>query len=325
MGNTVETTREIDCEQKRIDALFKFIRSGDCYLPNEFKNDKEFIIDTINIGIAGRICYSLPKDLANDDDIFESLVNNDEYIPKSMLHKITSEENALRLYVNDSVMDKYRFLNKTLQNDKSFALKVLSKSPGEYFSMPHEIRFDEEVQIEAIKLKGTNLCFASDTAKRDTKLVKLAIDGNPYALQHASEELKDDYDIVFYAIQKNPHVLCFASKRLINDKVLLKHVLDNDEYVDVREILPSIERENLLDFIKPFMKRFKEKPFLVAYLDESILNGDFIMDIIFDGIPMLAKYIKHRHMFPAPANKFSITVIDNDKPTKVIMRKRNKK
>lgn len=319
MGNTVGTTREIDYERERMDALFKFIRSDSYKLPDEFKNDKTFIIDAINIGIGERFVCFIPQIFDDDDEIFEAIVNNNIVIPITMLHKITSEENALKLFSKDNMFNKYSFLNETLQHDKSFALKVLSKCPYEYKSMPREIRFDEEVELEAIKLRGTNLCYASRAGRCNRELVKLAIDNNPHALEFASEELRDDYEIVTNAMKKDLYTLTYASKRLINDHGLLKKILRaNSNNVCIQNILRSVEKRTLIELFVPFIKLFKEKPYLIAYLDDSVFCD--MADIIFNEIPILTKYVRFRDLFPAQ----TVTITDNSTPTTVAVRKRNK-
>ena len=66
--------------------------------------------------------------------------------------------------------------------------------------VPSRFRADKEIILEAVKLSGHALVYASDTLKNDQDVVTVAIMSGPRCLKYASDTLKDDKDIVMAAI-----------------------------------------------------------------------------------------------------------------------------
>lgn len=59
---------------------------------------------------------------------------------------------------------------------------------------------NREYVIEAVKVQGSLLEFASEELRNDKEIVLTAIQSNPEALEFASDNLKSDRDVVFESV-----------------------------------------------------------------------------------------------------------------------------
>ena len=56
--------------------------------------------------------------------------------------------------------------------------------------------------LEAVRLNGYALCFASDELRNDREVVLAAVNQEGWALRHASEELQNDREMVLAAVKQ---------------------------------------------------------------------------------------------------------------------------
>ena len=73
---------------------------------------------------------------------------------------------------------------------------------------------DYEIVIDAVRLKGSSLAYASEEFKRNEAIVQTAVRQDGLALQHASEEMCNNEAVVRAAIFQNGRALRFASLAL---------------------------------------------------------------------------------------------------------------
>lgn len=299
MGNALGTTEEtgdrkcikhFNDSDKRRKALIEVIKSETCELPSEFKNDKEFVLDLIKLGYDQHFLRWLPKRLQEDDEILEAAIQHGLFLPSRMARKVISEETMTMLLETGRVSSSCLNFSDTMKSNKSLAIKLIEKYPDEYCSLSPEIRHDEDVSRVAIKLKGFNLYYASDAAKSDIALVKMALESCPIALGWAADECKDDYELVSHAMKKYPNVLNYASARLVNDSDLLEEALYHSRD-SLSGILKKVNIDSLIRYRSYFVKLFNEKPYLIFLIDESLLKHRAIFQYIVREIPAVANYI----------------------------------
>lgn len=86
--------------------------------------------------------------------------------------------------------------------DKKKLLKTIKKN--EHILEKEELKEftkDREFMLEAVKLNGNSLRYASKELKNDKEMVMEAIKNNNLSFAHASERLQNDKDVVFEAIK----------------------------------------------------------------------------------------------------------------------------
>ena len=82
-----------------------------------------------------------------------------------------SEQKVIKVAVSTS----YYFVDKSLFNDKDFAMKLVAVSPDDFYKLSDELKNNKEVVLTAVSVKGFVIKFASDELKRDVELVKIAL------------------------------------------------------------------------------------------------------------------------------------------------------
>jgi hypothetical protein len=309
MGNT-------HTEADKRKALTEFIINGKQFklLPHGIQNDKEFILALIELRIYSLILFDIPYQFREDDDILLAGIDAGLEIPGDMLVRTTREDVAMKLYPNEFSYGYFNKLHKSLQHNKSFALRVLSICPLEYRYMPDELKHDEEVILEALTKNGLVLEFAPENVRSNADFVKIAVasdwnalkfaseelrnnydivlkalDKSPLVLGYAGHKLRDDYDIVRSATQKDPHTLVLASKRLVNDRSLLdkieSHMIDD-------HLLLRLDKRNQVYLIEKIVQRLKDAPWLFCFIKNSILRDPEIYSLIVREVPVLSKYLE---------------------------------
>ena len=79
----------------------------------------------------------------------------------------------------------------------------------------NKIITDREEMLEAVKIDGKALEYASDTLKADREVVLEAVrEYGCYALQYADDTLKADRELVLDAVKINGDALLFADDTL---------------------------------------------------------------------------------------------------------------
>lgn len=79
-------------------------------------------------------------------------------------------------------------------------------------------RDDKNFVIEAVKVNGASLVFASERLRNDAEVAKIAIENDMNAFQYASENLRSNKDLVLHTVRMWGTPLEYASEELRNDK-----------------------------------------------------------------------------------------------------------
>ena len=94
--------------------------------------------------------------------------------------------------------------------EKEKALELI-RNRGSLDSIPKKFWKDKEFVLEAVRIDGNALQYASDKLKNDREVVLEAVKEKVFALQFASDELKNDKEFVLEALKSNPYALEYVS------------------------------------------------------------------------------------------------------------------
>jgi hypothetical protein len=98
-------------------------------------------------------------------------------------------------------------------------LKLLAEKKLSIYQVDKELLNNFDFMLEAVKIDGNNLMWASDEQKNDDKIVLEAVKQNGLALRWASYRLSYNLEIVLEAIKKDGVAIKFASDTIVQEVI----------------------------------------------------------------------------------------------------------
>lgn len=111
-------------------------------------------------------------------------------------------------------------------------LKLLAEKKLSIHQVDKELLNNFDFMLEAVKIDGNNLMWASDEQKNDDKIVLEAVKQNGLALRWASYRLTYNLEIVLEAIKKDGVAIKFASDTIVQE-IMFK--LGYDKMIELLE------------------------------------------------------------------------------------------
>lgn len=124
---------------------------------------------------------------------------------------------------------------------------------------------DYSTMLEAVKLNGIALEYASDCLKDNETIVSHAMKTNCWAFMYASNRLRSDRDWVIQAVEKNGGILAYCPVFMDDLEIAFKAIKENGanlEYVSY----------NLKNNKKLALKALADNMFVLKYLSENLRN-----------------------------------------------------
>lgn len=107
---------------------------------------------------------------------------------------------------------------------------------------PAKLQADKKSVLEAVKLDGLAIRFASLELRADREVVLEAVKEDGHALSWASEELMADREIVFETINQNGNAIQYASPELKGDREVALEAVKNCEFA-IREVSSGLKED----------------------------------------------------------------------------------
>ena len=154
-------------------------------------------------------------------------------------------------------------MQTSLENEKQEYLKHLKKCVGnsslEMVPPPDELKQDEKFFLEAAKITGAVLKYASDELKQDKNffLEAAKITNTGAVLQYASDELKNNRDFVLKMVQVHGIAFKYASDELKKDQELFLEAYKN--FFPAARELVSPEQLELFKENQSFKSSFEQQ------------------------------------------------------------------
>lgn len=257
------------------------------YVAQKLKNDKNFVIKALKLGVDYRL---LNENLKNDKEIVIASLKNGRHsvvnINKSFLNDIDVMREASKhelfttdffnkldqKIANDSIVQQYQFI-KGLQgfrtNDK--ISKVIS---------------DKEVATDFVETVPNITDYFTDDLRDDMDLAFKVAKVSGGKIFNFSKRVQNEYDIVVSAIESSPRILEKVDEKFLKNKTIMENAFNKDLYVlkyDKFGVL-SIDKEKALSVVKAY-------PELIEKIPESLKNNKEIVITAIKLNPYLIKEI----------------------------------
>ena len=152
-------------------------------------------------------------------------------------------------------------MQTSLENEKQKYLEHLKKCVGnsslEMVPPPDELKQDKKLFLEAAKITGAVLQYASNELKQDKKFFLEAAEITGAVLKYASDELKEDKDFVLNMVKVHGIAFKYASDTLKKDQELFLEAYKNFHPAAIE--LVSQEQLELFKKNQSFKSSFKQQ------------------------------------------------------------------
>lgn len=129
---------------------------------------------------------------------------------------------------------RIQFVSESLLKDRKVILTAVQNTDYHVvvFQYMHpSLRTSEEIALAAVKKNGATLALLNDDLRDNLKIVKAAIDEEPYAFQYASTRMKHNASFAEYVIDKNPLTMAILSDEMREAReALLETIRKNSKY-----------------------------------------------------------------------------------------------
>lgn len=134
-----------------------------------------------------------------------------------------------------------------------------------------DIEFSETVHdystmLEAVKLNGIALGYASDELKDNETIVSHAMKTNCWAFMHASSRLKRDKVLVIQAIEKNGEMLFYCPEFADDLDVAFKAIQENG--ANLQHVSDNLKNNKIL-----VLKALEDNMFALKHISDNLLNN----------------------------------------------------
>jgi hypothetical protein len=101
-------------------------------------------------------------------------------------------------------------------------LRAVRSNPYSFQYASEEIRHSKNSVLEAARIDGLVLCFASHHLCMDREVVSAALESNGLSLEYVHSKFKSDLSLVVKAVRQNGFALAFADRTIQENKDVLQ-------------------------------------------------------------------------------------------------------
>lgn len=99
------------------------------------------------------------------------------------------------------------------------------------YGLPEQFKEDKGIVLAAVKHKGSELQYATETLKGDKDVVLAAVGENAWAYRYASENMRGDPDVALLAVKQDPTLLEHTPASIKDNKeVVLAAIVSQPKY-----------------------------------------------------------------------------------------------
>jgi hypothetical protein len=216
------------------------------YIPNEYKNNKEFIKKYLTYN-GCNIRYA-SEELKNDGELVNIAISHDygsEYVLKYLNHLYKDNEEFIIPILN-KYPNCFEYISKRLQNKKEIIMLCINNLKKLHNNYNHI------------------LFLINDVNKNDKEIVLPLVSMNGRDISYISGNLALDTDIVYAAIKNDPTAYKYIDKSFFNNKEFILLCLSNNNGYD---------KENYKDFLQYLDDEFRnDKEIVIAYMKKCCKN-----------------------------------------------------
>ena len=145
---------------------------------------------------------------------------------EALLKFLSSDKPHLRQLPEEFCLNRNVITQASRNNKKEFLEAV--KLDGYYLRFASSVlRNDRDVVMAAVSNKGLSLLFSN--LRNDKKIVLLAINNDYYAIKFASSNLRKNVNFIHQAYNINSNIIKYIDKELINQHKDLQKLLEEFE------------------------------------------------------------------------------------------------
>lgn len=214
---------------------------------------------------------SLLQQDGEDEEFFspEELERMKQEYEKTLTEE--EEERQFQLWTN----------NKELQKDKKSVMEAFKRFPNTFGilnNVSEEIRDDEEVIMEAMKISPYYFRHASERLRDDKTFVMKAMDTVKwFSLESVSERLRDDKEVVMVAVRKDIN-LQYVSERLRNDREVVMEAVVTQGHFELEYASDELKNDKhfIIELIKRDIRMFRDLP-IAIYISKELCGDKDVM------------------------------------------------
>ena len=241
------------------------------YIPNEYKNNKEFIKKYLSYN--GCNIRFASEELKNDDELVNIAISNDyssEYVLK-YLNNLYKDNEEFIIPILNKYPNCFEYISKRLQNKKEIImlcinnLKKLHNNYNYILYLINDVnKNDKEIVLPLVSMNGRDISYISGNLALDKDIVYAAIKNDPTAykyidksffnnkefillclgnnygydeenyenfLQYLDDEFRNDEEIVIACMKKCCKNIMYCSKKLCNVKEVILTAINHCYYI----------------------------------------------------------------------------------------------
>ena len=154
------------------------------YVDYTIKNDKQFMIQIINLYKFSGILKYISIELSKDKEFILNAIN---IIQKSK--------------------DVLKYVHNSLRDDIDFVKSCINKDPNSLQYASDRLKNNYDIVLHAIKLDGNVLEFANDKFKNNYDIVLTAVRNNGNVLIKLNEKFRNDNDLLLCAMRSGKYTI----------------------------------------------------------------------------------------------------------------------
>lgn len=325
-------------------------RTGDIskWVDSSWLSNKEFLLEAFQIVQIEYSFQNLPKEIQQDKDILDLLLQTDlrnfpsydisirdteAFATKAVKKRLTNlgyvsdrlkndKEFLLPLLkaysaFPDPLFSFYEYLPETLKNEDDFIFTAVAKNEKILSLVKTSIRKDKAKMKQILALNGLALKYASKDIQKDKESVSIAVSQNYQSFEFASITLKSDRNFINELEQINPDSLDFADPIFTDEKLRQEENIFFENQPDTEEVILikwdattlRFQSKGLLSEVLKFKSALNKA---VAKIESSpVPQFKKILEMTMDVITTKDYKKKFGKSAPAKANAFY--VVNSDK------------
>lgn len=307
------------------DTVLELMKNGcqatgwhECYIPDEFLSDKEFMKEAIKMELPLYMYAS--EEIRSDKELALEAVkieNNCRFIP----HELSSQKDFMLEAVK--VNSDYYLINpyNEFRNDKEITLAAVKNNPMLLKHTSNKLKADEEIVLAAIKDNSKKIdvdqffkhCI-SRKLRNNAEFMTIATENIPKAYNYAFEAIKYDRDLLiahfnnhkdsYYSDIKFYNLPETLQKNFSNDKELIISAIKVDRgwlegaseqlKDDIDVVMPAVKHDGYaLQFVSDRLKddetvvkaAVTEDGYALEYASDRLKNDLDTVKVAFDKTP----------------------------------------
>lgn len=325
----------------------KIYNSHDCNrykyyenLPQELKQDKEFLLEIIIMNLHLFLKYNiyndkefltqsikkshwllykyLPKDIRDDKEMVINLLK-EEYISDHLLD---------HLYNKDTILEN---LSEELYNDKQFILEIIKIYPKSFNYASEILRNDPEIYNQVLNEEcfGTVYFNLPKHLQTNVNLMLKYISKNSFIIppENINMNVRNNKEIMMKLLQISKGIYNYASNELKLDKEFILNALkyDNEIIIDLdywkndKEIILGINNINLEHVSEELRNNFN---IALSAVIGNIENLEFISNDLLNDIKFIEELLQNEYILRWNGyriiNKLPKNILENKEYVKII-------